>query len=523
MMRKWFDILIKKAKRSYNRLIIAKDLDQLGTDQLFLEVLSQDFAVVCFQGELALRQFIRQHQSQQILILIQQEGLYIPFDIEHSSDLISWTLVDVFPHLDSKALKKFEMDGYQSIFAAYQELADNLTIQDEMKTLLLIREWIAAGKVLAQEKGYGGFPHVKAFKPPAGLKETGNPEIEYAQLIKEIRLLLEQDNIDWQVIAQRWGRLEYLHPAEMLEPESYMQLDLDISQLFYDFICREYDPLFFASYKDGPVTINQTMSYLSTLEDERIALMCFDGMGFTEWVGLKEYLRANQISNFRECSTFALIPTLTFSSRNSLFSGEVFLDKMGAESAGFVKAVNNFFPNGRTTTKQLFKNTDGKWNRNYLSYNILGIIFDIVDIVGHKSILLSKSKKNMHNQLQELYGQTHIALTISTLLKEGYRVFITSDHGSIWCYGNGIRADKYLVEERALRVLVYPNRTLAEEFATNNNLILLQNQRILGEKAMVLPWGREMFNLKGKIGISHGGIHVEEVVIPFVEVLHDRI
>lgn len=125
----------------------------------------------------------------------------------------------------------------------------------------------------------------------------------------------------------------------------------------------------------------------------------------------------------------------------------------------------------------------------------------------------------MHQQLRELYGQTQIALTISNLLSEGYRVFITSDHGCIWCYGNGIRADKYLVEERALRVLVYPNRKLAEEFATNNNLILLEDKGILGDKILVLPRGREMFTSKDKISISHGGIHIEEVVIPFVEVL----
>jgi hypothetical protein len=197
MMRKWFDILIKKAKRSYSRLIVVKDLDQLGSDQLFLEVLSQDFAVVCFQGELALRQFIRKHQNQQILILIQQEGLYVPFDIEHGSDLISWTLADVFPRLDSKALRKFEMEGYQSIFDTYQEVADSLIMQDEMQTLLLVREWIATGTVLAREKGYAGVPHLKVLKPDNGIEETGNAEIEYGQLVKEIRLLLEQDNIDW--------------------------------------------------------------------------------------------------------------------------------------------------------------------------------------------------------------------------------------------------------------------------------------------------------------------------------------
>ena len=141
------------------------------------------------------------------------------------------------------------------------------------------------------------------------------------------------------------------------------------------------------------------------------------------------------------------------------------MDKMGSESSGFIRAVDNLFPKGRSTTKQLFKNTDWKWYHDYLSYNVLGIVFDIIDTVGHNSILLTKSKKNMHNQLQELYEQTEIALTISMLLKEGYRVFITSDHGSVWCYGNGIKADKYLVEERAQRVLVYPNKELAAEFA----------------------------------------------------------
>ena len=134
------------------------DLDQLGRDQLFRESMSQDFAVVYFQGELALRQFIRQHKNRQILILIQQEGLYVPFDIERSSDLISWTLADVFPRLNSKALREFEIESYQSIFNAYQEVADNLTILDETQTLLLIREWMAAGKYGQSKRVMVEFP-----------------------------------------------------------------------------------------------------------------------------------------------------------------------------------------------------------------------------------------------------------------------------------------------------------------------------------------------------------------------------
>ena len=519
MMKKWFDILIEKAKRSFSQQVIVNDLDQLGSDKTLQDVLSNNFAVVCFHAELSLRQFIRQYQSQQILILLQQKGQALPFDIERGSDLITWKLGDIFPRLDSKALRSFELDGYQSIFEAYHAVADKLDFQDERQTLFLIREWIREGKVIASEKGYGGSTVSTVINTPVDIRETGNAELRYSWLIEEIRLLLEQGKLEWQLIAQRWGELESLHPAEMLDPESYYELDREISQCLQSFITDEYDQLFFASYQQGPIVINQTMNYLSTLESERMALLCFDGMGFAEWFGLKEYLRANQLGIFKEQATFALIPTLTSSSRNALFSGEVFLDKMGSESAAFVKAVDRFFPSGKNKSKRLFKNTDGKWNREYLNYDVLGIVFDIIDNAGHKSILFSNSKKNMHNQLQQLYGQTQIAAIIGCLLNEGYRIFLTADHGSIWCRGNGVKVEKYLVEDRALRALIYPNAKLAEEFATKNELNLFHSPRILGEKVLVLPRGREMFSTKEKLGISHGGIHIEEVIIPFVEVL----
>lgn len=257
----------------------------------------------------------------------------------------------------------------------------------------MLREWIRAGKVLAREKGYGGKAASTVAKTPMAIQEKGNSDFRSAWLIKEIRRLLAQDKLVW---------LEALHPAEKLGAANYYELDGEISQRIQSFITEEYDQLFFASYKNGPVTINQTMNYLGTLESERTALLCFDGMGFPEWVGLKEYLQTNKLSNFQEQATFALVPTLTSSSRTALFSGEVFLDKMGSEASGFLKAVDRYFPEGTSKTKRLFKNTNGKGNREYLNYDMLGIIFDIIDNAGHKSILFSNSKKNMHHQLQQL-------------------------------------------------------------------------------------------------------------------------
>lgn len=519
-MKKWFDVLIEKAQRSYSQLIAVNDPDQLGSDPMMLDMLKQDFAVASFQGELSLRQFIHQHQGRQILILLQKDTVSLPYDIEQNADLISWTMEDVFPGFDSKALRMFEREGYQSIYNAYLESAENMEILDERQTLFLLREWIAAGRVSAYEKGYNGMSNNKVQKEKGGVGEKNAlPGYNYAEMVNDIRSLLEQDNKKWCLIAQRWGELEALHPAEMPDAGSYFALDNEISQCFKEYLIQEYEQLFFSSYIKGPVTINQTMRYLSTLENEKIALLCFDGMGFSEWVGLKAYLLENKCRDFRESAAFAIIPTLTYSSRNSLFTGEEQLDNMGAEASGFNKAVDKFFPEGKSKTRRLFINTDGKWDREYLHYDVLGIVFDIIDNVGHKSILFSRSKKNMHNQLEQLYGQTQIAFTITTLLAEGYRVFLTADHGSVWCVGNGIKAEKYMVEERAQRALLYPNLQLAEEFASRHGLAIFKSQRILGDKVLVLPPGREMFSPKDKLGISHGAIHIEEVIIPFVEVL----
>jgi len=35
---------------------------------------------------------------------------------------------------------------------------------------------------------------------------------------------------------------------------------------------------------------------------------------------------------------------------------------------------------------------------------------------------------------------------------------------------------------------------------------------------MILPEGREMFAYKGKLEINHGGITVEEMVVPYIKV-----
>lgn len=524
-MKKWYDVLVQKAKSSYCQQLIIRDLDKLGNSRELLQVLEESFALILYHGELPLRQFIRQNQDKQIIILIQDDSSYLPFDIEAGSELMEWKLLDIFPYLDNTALHKFTVGNYQSIFETYKREESELPgILNKEQTLYHIKQWIKDGKVIAHELGFYDEPgsntgSISGTDRWQVLNEPDNIAHKVEQLINKINEYLQTDKVDWPEIAFLWGQLEYLHPTETELAEEYYHLDSTICQRFEEFINKDYDKLIFASYKNGPVIINQTMNYLSTLENDRIALVCFDGMGFAEWCGLRDYLKRQQIYNFREKAVFAVLPTLTWSSRNALFSGEINHDKMQSEEKSFIRFVERYFNNGLNNRKKLFKNPEGKWNREYPDYNIVGMVINIIDDIAHNSMILKNSKATMHKQLNDIYPQTGIAQIISSLLAGGYRVFLTADHGSVWCKGNGIKADKYLVEDRAMRALLYPNEMLAREFASENDVITYKNTKILGDKVLILPRGRDMFYAADRLKISHGGIHIEEVIIPFVEVL----
>jgi len=72
-------------------------------------------------------------------------------------------------------------------------------------------------------------------------------------------------------------------------------------------------------------------------------------------------------------------------------------------------------------------------------------------------------------------------------LENGYKVYLTADHGSVCCRGNGIRPEKHLVEDRARRALLYPGRALAEDFAGKKNLWIYGNTNSLGKRLLSSP------------------------------------
>lgn len=495
MSAKWYQYFLNKVRETYSDNIIVIDDNNIGLYEEIGKALSANFTIHHYSSEFSLRLFLNKHTGKRIIIFKPSEIDYLPYDIEAVSQLVRWQLKEIFPKLHIPTLKTFSFSDFQAIYDNYSIIEKSLGEAGASETAHLIEEWI---------------------KKPCEKRE----EIEANELYDRILVLLSNDPIDWQTMASAWGRLSYLN--DLLEDPISKDIDgLDkmITELFKNHILDDYCNLFYGSFISGPVTIDKVLHYIGHQAGDRKALICFDGMGFQEWSCLKDYLVDNGIEKFKENAVYALLPTLTKISRKGLFSGLRLLDSMTSEDPGFQKHVAVNWLEGSHRAKKVFLNAPVNWLPEYLEREYLGIIINLVDNIAHSTVLLSEGKRRMQASLISALRETQIVAIIKEFLVNGYNVYLASDHGSVWCRGNGFLADKYLVEDRAKRALVYPNRILAEEFSRGKDVVIYEDHTVTGNSIIVFPVDRMMFARTNDLMITHGGIHIEEVIVPFVEVL----
>jgi len=159
------------------------------------------------------------------------------------------------------------------------------------------------------------------------------------------------------------------------------------------------------------------------------------------------------------------------------------------------------------------------YNEKHYETPSVRLIFNVLDDFAHAAVHEAHGKVMMQRNLLTTLHKSDLVRILFTFLDRGYRLFITSDHGTTWCRGNGYPCDRYLFETKARRALIYPNKSLAKEYTSGKAVTLYHSKSILGEKVAVFPAHRRMFGPEKETCISHGGISIEEVIVPFVEVM----
>lgn len=105
------------------------------------------------------------------------------------------------------------------------------------------------------------------------------------------------------------------------------------------------------------------------------------------------------------------------------------------------------------------------------------------------------------------------------LLEKGYHVYLTADHGNVEARGIGRPNQGVIAETRGERVRVYRSESLLADSATTYPGTA--RLEVPGLPATFMPLfagGRTAFVQEGEQVVVHGGVSVEELIVPFVKV-----
>jgi len=280
-----------------------------------------------------------------------------------------------------------------------------------------------------------------------------------------------------------------------------------------------------------PVMLHHLPRFLARqmgeVRDSKIALIVVDGLALDQWLVVRDALASCQPGfRFREQAVFAWIPSLTSVSRQATFAGKapIFFpnsiqttDKEPALWAQFW-ADQGLMPNEVVYLKGL---GDGGLEpvSEALSHpkaRVAGLVVDKVDKIMHG---MEMGTAGMHNQVCQWAKQPYLNTLLDLLLDRGFRVYLTSDHGNVEAEGCGRPSEGAVADLRGERVRIYPDAVLRGKVKERFPAALEWDPVGLPEDylALLAP-ARQAFVQEKQRTVSHGGISVEELIVPLVQI-----
>lgn len=280
-----------------------------------------------------------------------------------------------------------------------------------------------------------------------------------------------------------------------------------------------------------PVMLHHLPRFLARQRGEdrnsKIALIVVDGLAMDQWLVVREVLVSKPPGlRFREQAVFAWIPSLTSVSRQATFAGKapIFFpnsiqttDKEPALWAQFW-ADHGLTPNEVVYIKGL---GDGSLETvsealSHPKARVAGLVVDKVDKIMHG---MEMGTAGMHNQVRQWAKQPFMNTLLDLLLDRGFRVYLTSDHGNVEAEGCGRPAEGAVADLRGERVRVYPDAALRSKVKERFPSTLEWGTVGLPEDylALLAP-ARQAFVQEKQRTVSHGGVSVEELIVPLVQI-----
>ena len=450
---------------------------------------SEGYEIVHFSDDMKLRHFYeaecQESPAAKRIMVIDDPSLYIPFDIRRRFPVIILDYRLVFPALSEEGL--MELPGLDYDHLAY--VAENSILQkmDKVSTLRFCTEELQTSR---------------------WAKPFGDAMLDRAVILSE----KASSHRDWTPVAVSFGKASMIQHSG-IELRGYSEKRTRIELAFKQWINQKYSLLSGTVDAKRPVLLSKVADFIRKNND-KIALIVMDGMAFEDFFTIQRTIPKQQLC-FDVQSSFSFFPTVTSVARQSIFSGKLPRehDKPFSLENEEKQWVAYWKDHGyRANEIAFFKNEAPEVSSQT---KVVGIVINICDDLMHDEL---QGLSGLLQGLSSWAQNTRLFDLISSLQNRGFAVYMTSDHGNTSASAQGrFQKPGVLAEPASRRAVIYQSYADAlelEKFSTEqySGIYLPDNYKAY------LFTADCCYGDRGKEYITHGGMTIEEAIVPFVKI-----
>lgn len=341
---------------------------------------------------------------------------------------------------------------------------------------------------------------------------------------------------EWVTFAYRWAEWNVVrHQVMHDESESLAALasgaQAAVDMAFDQWLLSNYGALGSLSYLPRPVMVHQIVKSMAhgwspVLTAKKKALIVIDGLALDQWLLVKDSLGTDL--QFAEGGAFAWIPTLTAVSRQSIFAGEppLFFASSLHTASKEQKHWCRFWENHGVSRGKIayIKQKSQEDTKSFVArVNLcaedtgciaLGVVIGVIDDTIHGSAMGSGG---LHAQVRYWAQGGQLRNLLESLLDRGFEVHITADHGNVEASGMGKPNVGVVAEQRGERAHVLPDESIRNAVhALFPRSISWPSTGLPDTFLPLIAQGRAAFITDGVTTVCHGGLAIEEVIVPYV-------
>jgi hypothetical protein len=280
-----------------------------------------------------------------------------------------------------------------------------------------------------------------------------------------------------------------------------------------------------------PVMVHHIARFLAAELDgaDKVALLVADGLAFDQWLVVRHQINLQRPAwRFDENAAFAWVPTITSVSRQSIFAGKAplyFPSSIYATGKEANLWSQFWVDHGLTSPEIAYLKGLGEKStlravEEALSepkLKVIGAVVDKVDRIMHGMEL---GAAGMHNQVRQWAAEGFLSAFLDLLLSNGFVVFLTADHGNVESVGCGRPKEGVTADVRGERARIYSDPVLRANVAARFPAAISWKPLGLPEDFLpLLSADRSAFVPEGYRTVAHGGVTLEETIVPFIRIV----